>query len=186
MARDQANTKPRIIFIHGNDTIHWSFAWTPWLKRELEELGFETHFETFPDSIIARAKYWLPFLEDYIRAGENDVLIGWSSGATAAMRYTETHQIRGSILIGPSYTDLDDDLEKQSGYFDKPWDWPAIREHQDKIAVIYGDDDPYIPQADFEVIAEQLKAETIKIPGGKHFIEQDTFPELLVYVKQAY
>ena len=32
----------RIVYIHGNDTYHWSFAWAPWLKTELEKLGFET------------------------------------------------------------------------------------------------------------------------------------------------
>jgi len=178
--------KPRLIFIHGNDSMHWAFAWTPWLKAELEQLGFETRFETFPDSIIARAKYWLPFLQDYLKAGEHDVLIGWSSGATAAMRYAETHQIGGSVLIAPSYTDLGDDLEKQSGYFDTPWDWPAIRRHQKQIALIYGDNDPYIPQAEFEFIAKQLGPTQMKIAGGEHFMHRQTFPELLAYIRLTY
>ncbi len=112
--------KPRVIFIHGNQSTHWAFAWAPWLKRELEARGYETFFETFPDSVIARAKYWLPFLEEHVRAGENDVLVGWSSGAVAAMRYAETHRVLGSVLVAPSHTDLGDALEKESGYFDAP------------------------------------------------------------------
>lgn len=56
-----------------------------------------------PDSVIARSNYWLPFLEEHVKAGENDVLIDWSSGAVAAMRYAETHTIKGSILISPCY-----------------------------------------------------------------------------------
>ena len=127
---------PRFIFIHGNSTEHWSFAWAPWLKNELEKRGFETFFETMPDSIIARAKYWLPFLENHVKAGENDVLIGWSSGAVAAMRYAETHKIAGSILISPCYTNLDNDLEKQSGYYDSPWQWDQIRANQQTIALL--------------------------------------------------
>jgi predicted alpha/beta hydrolase family esterase len=139
------NMTPRFIFIHGNDTRHWSFGWASWLKAELENLGFETFFETMPDSIIARSKYWLPFLKDYVKAGSNDVLIGMSTGAVAAMRYAESNQILGSVLISPSYTDLDDEFEKQGGYFDEPWNWDNIKSHQNKIALVWGDDDPYIP-----------------------------------------
>ncbi len=178
--------KPRFVFVHGNQTIHWSFAWAPWLKAELERRGFETFFETMPDSIIARSDYWLPFLKDHVQVGENDVIIGWSSGAVAAMRYAEANKIRGSILISPCYTDLGDDLEKQSGYYDAPWQWNKIKENQSEIALIWGDDDPYIPQSEFDTIAAQLLPTRIKIPGGKHFVDRLEFPELLQYSIDTY
>lgn len=178
--------KPRFVFVHGNQTPHWSFAWAPWLKAELEKLGFETFFETMPDSIIARSEYWLPFLKEHVQVGENDVIVGWSSGAVAAMRYAEATTIAGSILISPCYTDLGDALEKQSGYYNTPWQWEAICSHQKKIALFYGDDDPYIPQTEFEYIAAQLTPEVIKVSGGEHFIHQQEFPELLAYIKRAY
>lgn len=178
--------KSRIIFIHGNQTEHWSFGWAAWFKTELEKLGYETFFETMPDSIIARAEYWLPFLKNHVKAGENDVLVGWSSGAVAAMRFAETNKIRGSVLVSPCYTDLNDDMEKQSGYYDKPWQWDKIKANQEKIALLWGDDDPYIPQAEFEHIATQLAPTQIKISGGKHFIEQTDFSELLSYIKKEY
>ncbi len=178
--------KPRIIFIHGNQTMHWNFAWTPWLKSELEKLGFATVFETMPDSIIARAKYWLPFLQDYLKAGENDVLVGWSSGATASMRYAENNKIKGSVLIAPSHTDLGDELEKQSGYFDTPWNWEAIKNNQESIALFYSETDPYIPAAEFKFIASNLNPIEFNLPGRKHFIEDETFPELLEYIVKKY
>ncbi len=159
--------KPRIIFIHGNQATNWRFAWTPWLKHELDQYGFETVFETMPDSIIARAEYWLPFMQDFFKIGQNDVIVGWSSGAIAAMCYAETHHIKGSVLISPYHTELGDELEKQSGLF-------------------YGDDDPYIPQADFEYVSGHLQPEVHKIPGAKHFIERQEFPEVLDYIVNAY
>lgn len=178
--------KPRFVYIHGNQTTHWSFAWAAWLKTELEKLGYETFFETMPDSIIARSEYWLPFLKEHVKVGEQDVIIGCSSGAVAAMRYAEANKLRGSILVSPCYTDLGDELEKQSGYYDSPWQWEAIKANQQKIVLFYGDDDPYIPQSEFTFIAEQLNAEAIKIHQGKHFIDQQTFPEVLQYIKQNY
>ena len=178
--------KPRIIFIHGNQSTHWSFAWAKWLKEQLERAGYETCFETMPDSIIARSKYWLPFLEEQVKAGENDVIVGWSSGAVAAMRYAEAHKLRGSVLIGPCSTDLGDDLEKQSGYFDSPWDWAKIKANQQHIAIVHSDNDPYIPQEQFELIKKELTPDVIFLPGRKHFIEQDTFPEVLDYIVKTY
>lgn len=149
-------------------------------------MGFTTFFETMPDSVIARSAYWLPFLKNHVKVSENDVIIGWSSGAVAALRYAESNKLLGSILVSPCYTDLGDEMEKQSGYYDKPWDWEKIKANQSKIAIIWGDDDPYIPQSEFEFIADQLKPTQIKIHHGKHFIERQVFPELLHYVKQAY
>lgn len=139
-----------------------------------------------PDSIIARSEYWLPFLKDHVKMGPSDVIIGWSSGAVAAMRYAENNQILGSILVSPYYTDLGDELEKQSGYYDTPWQWNAIKSNQTKIALINGDDDPFIPQDEFEFISTQLNPTHIKVHNGKHFIERTEFPELLEYIKQTY
>jgi predicted alpha/beta hydrolase family esterase len=178
--------KPRFIYIHGNQAEHWSFAFATWLKDQLEKSGYETFFETMPDSIIARAQYWLPFLKKYTKAGSDDVLVCWSSGTVAAMRYAEENRVKGLILISPYYTDLNDELEKQSGYFDKPWEWEKIKSNVAKIVVFYGDDDPYIPQEEFEYIADKLGCEKIKIHGVKHFIEQREFPELLDYIHKNY
>jgi len=178
--------KPRIVYIHGNDTRHWTFPWAGWLKAELEKSGYTTFFETMPDSILARSKYWLPFINDYIKVTGKDVLVGWSSGATAAMRYAEDNKLLGSVLVSPCYTDLGDEMEKQSGYYDKPWDWEKIKGNQAKIALIWGDNDPYITQSEFEFIAKQLNPTRIRVRGGKHFIERQDFPELLQYIKQTY
>jgi uncharacterized protein len=178
--------KPRFVYIHGNETTHWSFGWAKWLKDELDALGYETFFETMPDSVNARAEFWLPFLKDYVKVGENDVIIGWSSGTTAAMRYAEDNKIHGSILVSPCYTDLGDEFEKQAGYYDKPWNWDAIKANQEKIVLISGTDDPYIPQDEFDVIAKSLSAERIQVDGAGHFTKQDTLPELLDYIKKNY
>lgn len=175
----------RIVYLHGNQATHWSFAWASSVQGELEALGFQTFFETFPDSIIARQQYWLPFLEDHVKAGSNDILLGWSSGAVAAMRYAEAHQILGSVLVSPSCTDMGDELERASGYFDRPWQWQAIRENQRAIHLITAADDPFIPQQEFETIANALKPEHLHLHNGGHFIGRTTFPEVVGAVQRV-
>ena len=179
---DNMTSTKKVIFIHGNDTMRWSYGWAPWLKKELDKLHVVNIFETFPDSIIARRKYWLPFLKDKLRADKNTILIGHSSGAVAAMRFAEGIILFGSILISPSYTDLGDDLEKQSGYFDDPWQWNKIKKNQSFIALFYSNDDPYIPQRQFKYIANKLNPEVFSFKKRGHFINK-RFPELLEFVK---
>lgn len=176
-------SKIKIIFIHGNDTMRWSYGWAPWLKRELDKLQTENVFETFPDSILARKKYWLAFLKDKVKASKRSILVGHSSGAVAAMRYAENQRLLGSILISPSYTDLGDKLEKRSGYFDSPWRWKSIKRNQKFIALFYSQDDPHIPQKEFSHIKSRLSPDTFTFKNRGHFMDE-TFPELLDYLKE--
>jgi len=178
--------KPRIVYVHGNmASTGWHFGWSPWLKAELEKLGYPVVFETMPDSIIARKEYWLPFLHDTLKVGENDVIVGWSSGGTAAMRYAELYKIKGSVLISPTYTDINDELVRQSGYFDEPWQWEKIKANQEKIHLFYSDDDPFVPQSEFQGISAGLGIEPTCVPSRGHFMESP-FPELLEYIKDTY
>jgi predicted alpha/beta hydrolase family esterase len=180
--------KPRIVYVHGNQATHWSFAWAPWLKQELEKEGYPTFFETMPDSVIARAEYWLPFLQDHVGVGENDVLVGWSSGAVATMRYAETHKIKGSVLIGAYHTDLGDELERQSGYFDTPWNWDAINANQEWIAQFASTNDPVIPIEESRFVHEKLGTEYHESSDKFHFgwpVPMEKFPELLEVLLKA-
>ncbi len=177
--------KFRVIFIHGNDTMRWSYKWTPWLKEQLDAIGLETVFETFPDSIHARKEYWLPFLKDYLKADERTLIIGHSSGATAAMKYAETNKIFGSILISPCYTDLGLEEERISGWYDEPWDWASIKNNQEFIGLFYSKNDEIIPLVEFEHIKAQLNPDQVVVfEEDGHFLNQTQFPEVVECVKK--
>jgi len=172
--------------VHGIGATTWENPWASWLKQKLDTAGYDTHFQTMPDPQQARKHIWLPYLENEVKVGSSDVIIGYSSGAVAAMRYAENHKILGSVLISPSYTDLGDADEQASGYFDELWNWKAIKSNQKKIALVFGDDDPYIPQQDFAYIAVHIGPEKLKIPGGGHFNERQDFHEVLSYIERTY
>lgn len=175
----------KVILIHGNDTLRWSYAWLPWAKEELEKLGLEVIGETFPDSIIAREKYWVTFLADEAHADENTILVGHSSGALCAMRFSEKHKILGSVLIGAMHTDLGDELEKQSGYFNRPWEWDKIKANQKWIVQFASTDDPYIPIEEARHVHEMLNTEYYEYSDKAHFFEnQEKFPELITIIKE--
>lgn len=175
----------RVIFIHGNGADSWNFAWSPWLKNELESLGIEVVFETFPDKKLARAKYWLPHLKDNLKADENTILVGWSSGAVASMRFAEENKIFASLLVAPCYNDLGLESERISGYYDKEWNWDNIHKNQKHIAMFYSKNDEFIPLEDFEFMKEHLNPDYVFISEDKgHFIKEKQFPEILEYIKK--
>lgn len=60
------------------------------------------------------------------------------------------------------------------------------KNNQEQITLVYGDDDPYIPQEQFEFIASKINPEVLKIHGAGHFLDQTTFPELLEVIKADY
>ncbi len=153
------------------------------MKKELEKLGIKVVAKTFPDNDLAREKYWMPFLKDELKADENTILLGWSSGATLAMRFAENHKLIGSILVGVSYTDLNDEKEKASGYFDRPWNWETIRKNQQWIVQFASTDDPYISAAESRHIHKKLQTEYYEYTDQKHFFPKYEFPEIVSVIK---
>lgn len=173
----------KIILIHGNGGATAEDHWFPWAKRELEKAGFTVITKNFPDPVLAREKYWLPFIKK-LGADKQTILIGHSSGAVAAMRYAQTYHILGSVLISVNYTDLGDEQEKASGYYDHPWNWSAIRNNQNWIIQFASTDDPYIPIGQPRYIHKKLDTEYYEYNNQGHFGGDEkhiktTFPELL-------
>jgi len=173
----------KIILIHGNGGSTAGDIWYPWLERECLALGLTVINRTFPDNVRARARFWLPFLEE-LGADENTVLVGHSSGAVAAMRYAETHRLLGSILVGVCHTDLGDAGEAASGYYSAPWRWDLIRDHQQWIAIYHSTDDPHIPAAEPRHVAARLRCSYFEFGDRGHFVDAHALPEIVPFLKR--
>ena len=174
---------PKVILIHGNGGCTAGDIWLPWVERELAAAGLDVINRTFPDNVKARARHWLPFLEE-LGADDQTILIGHSSGAVAAMRYAETHRLLGSVLVGVCHTDLGDAGEAASGYYDAPWQWDRIRNNQRWIGIYQSSDDPLIPVAEARFVAAQLKCSYFEHSDRGHFIDSREFPELVAFVRR--
>ncbi|WSQ23962.1 alpha/beta hydrolase [Streptomyces zaomyceticus] len=178
----------RIVLIHGNAGASVEGIWFPYLRRELEALGHRVVAETFPDPIKGRMRFWLPYLTDVVRPDENTVIVGHSSGALAAFRYAETAPLLGTFAVAGHHTDCGFELERRSGFFDRPWDWDAIRANQRFIAQFHSKDDPWVPFEVAEELHELTGSDFTAMDGMGHFgsYEQrmETFPELLDAIRR--
>lgn len=174
---------PKVILIHGNGGSTAGDIWFPWLERECAALGLTVINRTFPDNVKARARFWLPYLEE-LGADDNTILVGHSSGAVAAMRYAETHRLLGSILVGVCHTDLGDSGEAESGYYSAPWAWERIRANQQWIAIYHSTNDPLIPIDEPRFVAKQLKCSYFELDDRGHFVDSRELPEVVQFLRR--
>jgi predicted alpha/beta hydrolase family esterase len=175
----------KAIIIPGNGDDNPEDKWFPYVQRELEKLGIKVTNVKFPDPVLARKEFRLPFIEK-LGADENTILIGHSSGAVAAMRYAENYKILGSVLVGSYTSHLGDENEKKSGYFDIPWDWKAIKDNQKWIIQFASTDDPFIPIEEPRKIHNELETIYHEYTDQGHFGGHDgkfEFPEMIEAIR---
>ncbi len=179
--------KIKVIFIPGNGgaSVFSADGWFPYLYDNLTKLGLEVIAHDFPDPELAREKYWLPFIKK-LGADKNTILIGHSSGAVAALRYAEKYQILGSILVAACYTDLGEESERVSGYYDHSWNWDKIKQNQKWIIQFASTDDPFIPIEEARFIHQQIGSDYHEFTDQQHFgypTAKTEFPEIVEIIK---
>ncbi|KAG9065635.1 putative hydrolase rbbp9 [Linnemannia hyalina] len=186
----------RIVLIpgNGNDNVE-SSMWYPSVISALTEAKNPTtqhllfpggnFLETFPDPFDAREEIWIKYMEDEIEIGEQDVVIGHSSGAAAILRYVETRKVKGVVLVSAYQSDLDDPSEREAGYFNRPWNWDAISRNVEWITQFSSPSDHLVPIDEQRFVASKIVGiDYIELPNRGHFIRDRAFPELVANVIQ--
>lgn len=126
MAENQQSENQRIVIVPGMGCVPvLECNWYAWLKEKLESEDLAGRFtvvlEDMPDPYAARESKWLPFIRDTLKFDETTILIGHSSGCEAIMRLLEKDKVRGIILVAACHTDLGDENETASEYYNRPW-----------------------------------------------------------------
>jgi len=165
----------RIVLIPGMGCTSQS-NWYPWFQAEMAKRpSVQCILRDFPDRNKCRESIWIPFITKEIGVDENTIVVGHSSGAACAMRLLESSDVpklRGVVLVAAAHTDLGDESERRSEYFNRPWNWEGMKMGATKIACFHGDDDHLIPVDEARFIAKQLKGENFEyfeMQGKSHF-----------------
>jgi len=177
----------QIMIVPGNGNADMSEIWFPSVTRELRAREFDVIAKNMPDPDVARKQFWLPFIHEQLHGDENAILIGHSSGAIAILRYLEEHRALGAVLIGTYHSDLNDEKEKMSGYFDEPWHWDTIMKNVKWIIQFASTDDPYIPIEEARYVRDHLHSEYYEYTDQGHFsseVNKTEFPELVTAIQK--
>ncbi|KAM4772529.1 serine hydrolase RBBP9 [Rhinophrynus dorsalis] len=179
----EAPVKAVIVPGNGGGNVE-SCMWYGWTKARLNKLPhFHCLLQNMPDPYTARETIWLPFMESELQCDSKTIIIGHSSGAAAAMRFAETHKVYAIILVSAYTSDLGDENERESGYFNRPWQWEKIKSNCRHIVQFGSMDDPFLPWNEQQEVADNLSAELHKFSDRGHF-QNTEFHDLVSAVKK--
>ena len=172
----------RIVIVPGNGCASTKSAnWYGWAHARLEKMyagsGVEVVAPDMPDPFAAREREWIPFLETMVDA--STVVVGHSSGAEAAMRLAEKHVLYGIVLVSACVTDLGDAGEREAGWYNRRWEFEAMKSNCSRRYQFASKDDPFLPfEAEQMAVARGFDTQLTVFEDRLH-IWQQTFPELI-------
>lgn len=186
----------RVFIIHGWDGYPEEGIF-PWLKKELENKGFEVFNPFMPEPQNPTIDKWVSFLALQIGIpDENTILFGHSIGAQTILRYLETLDINkkiGGAVFLAGWVNLTEEACEDEGDKEiaKPWleipiDWEKVKSRCVKFIGIWSDDDPLVPLSDSKIFQEKLGTEIIVEHNKGHFSGSDgvtEFPSALEAIK---
>ena len=173
----------------GNSTSNWF----PWLKQELEKIGYEVWVPDLPGAGEPNVKRYTEFLlNSDFEFGPDTIIIGHSSGSVEIFGLLKS--LSDGINIGPVFLvgSFKDDLGREDlkGLFLEPFDFELIKRKAKKFVFFHSDDDPFCPLDHAKYLSEKVNGELVIIPGQKHFSistsgeKYKEFPELLEKINE--
>lgn len=163
--------KPRVYIAHcwGG---HPGYCWYPWLKRELRARGVDAHIPQLPKPEKPQQDVWVAALQRAVgHVGPDVTLVGHSAGVPTILRFLQSlpagktvgHAISvAGFCSNPGYPELDN-------FFTTPFDFTAIASHCPKFTVVTSDNDPFVPVAFAQELAEALGTTPYFVLGATHF-----------------
>jgi predicted alpha/beta hydrolase family esterase len=149
------------------------YCWYPWVKKKLEEKGFEVSVPAFPETDMPKMNAWVSKLQEVVGQPDEDTyLIGHSLGCATIMRYLEMlpegQRVGGVVMVAGFNENVG--FEEIQNFFETPIDLEKIKNRsKNGFVAIHSDDDPYVDLKYADIFKEKLSAEVIIKHNAKHF-----------------
>lgn len=183
----------RVIIVH-----QWMAGadgdWRPWLKQELEKLGYEVLVPEMPNIDTPVIEKWVNKLAEVVGTPDQDTFfIGHSIGCQTILRYLETIDtpIGGAVFVAGWFglkNMEDEDVETiAKPWIETPINLEKVKSVLPKSTLLISDNDPYDCFEENKAKFTELGSKEIVIQGGGHFTKEDGFselPEVLVELKR--
>jgi len=159
--------------------------WRPWLKVELEKLGYQVYNLSMPDPHTPVIEKWVSYLEKEVGTpDEETIFVGHSIGCQTILRYLEIIDVKvaGAFFVA-GWFDLANMEDEEVKEIARPWienkiDLEKVKKNLFKSFLFISDNDPFNY---FELNKEkfsELGSEIIVLPNAGHITEDDGFKEL--------
>lgn len=177
-----------IVLLHGIEGRPGS-NWQGWLSSQLTKLGHNSILLELPNPDKPDRTQWLSTLTTAVKDIDPStlILIGHSLGVATILDYLDSvnSPIKGMISVSGFARDYGLPL---NSYFmaERQIDLNKIQSRAENKYVLFGDDDPYVPQADLIHLAQNLNISPMVFTKGGHLSSRfgfDKFPQLLTLVE---
>ena len=165
--------------------------WRPWLKSELEKLGYEVLNPEMPDRDVPVIEKWVSKLSEVVGTVDKDTFfVGHSIGCQAIMRYLEkTGMPAGGALFIAGWFNLLNLEDRESEEIARPWvetpiDLVKVKNLIPKSTLIISDNDPYDCFEENERRFAELGSKIMILKNAGHIDEESGFTELQVALEE--
>ena len=175
-----------ILILHGIEGfagIHWQ----QWLSDNLIERDYKVVMPNLPNSNHPDRKIWLETVKEIVKGLDlaDLVIVAHSLSVSVVLDLIEEVQIKSLISVSGFAYDYGVEL---NSYFlgERNINFDKVNKNLKQAFVIYGSNDPYVPQEVLKSLAENLKVEPEIIPNGGHLNTDagyKTFPRLLEIIE---
>lgn len=173
-----------VLILHGLQG-YAGIHWQQWLHDELLKRGYQVLMPELPKSDRPDRFEWLKTIKDIVgNIDPSDLIIaGHSLGVVTALDYIETLSKPVALLVSVSGFSEDYGSEYNNYFMKvKNINLTKIKKLIVKSSVIYGDNDPYVPQKSLKLLADGLGVEPLIIQNGGHLNTDSwytSFPQVL-------
>lgn len=161
-----------------------------WLDKELTAKGFEVFRLSMPTPETPVIETWVKKLQESINLYSETILVGYSVGCQAVMRYLETLpeeiRIHGMVLLAP-WMKLDQTTIEEEGeevfeiarpWMETPIDFYKVKTIAGKTVAIFSDNDDFVELSQKDFFEEKLNAQIIVEHEKGHFSPAENISEL--------
>lgn len=159
--------------------------WRPWLRGELENLGYKVFVPEMPDTDVPVIGKWVSHLTEIVGKPDSDTyFVGHSIGCQTILRCLETinEPIGGAVFVAGWFNmkNLEDEEVKEIAkpWMERPIDLKKVKKVLSKSTLIISDNDPYDAFEENKNKFTELGSKIVVVHNAGHFTEGDGFTKL--------
>lgn len=171
----------RVVVVHGLGATadnHWFGA----VRDRYAAQGLEVVVPDLPHSQAPDLDVWLVTLAGVIGPlDERTVLVGHSLGCVTILQHLGARQDDwrlGGLALVAGFVDEVPGIPEVDRFVERPLDPAGIASRTARRHVVVADDDPVVPRAHTEALAQVLDADLTVVEGGGHFVAGGGFDRL--------
>ncbi len=165
--------------------------WRPWLKTELEKLGYQVLLPDMPDIDTPVIEKWVAKLAEVVGTPDNNTyFIGHSIGCQTILRYLENINTPvGGALFVAGWFNLENLEDEETEEIAKPWletpiNIQKVKTVLPKSTLVISDNDPFGAFEENKEKFAELGSKITVLHDAGHISESDGFIEAPILIKE--